>query len=84
MYAPSGPTLTPLARQLYPVIRDLLATARATLRTAASFRPDSYAGTLSIVAADWIELTILKDLLVRISRSAPHLRVTVRTERPRR
>lgn len=60
LYSATGPTLTPLACQLAPIVSELLATARGITTIVSAFEPASFTGHVSIVAPDWIELTLLK------------------------
>lgn len=82
VYTTSGPQLTPLAKQLLPVVRDLLVTVRGTLRLTPVFDPAEFVGQLEIAASDWIELTVLKDLLILIAHEAPQMRVAAQTVTP--
>lgn len=70
--------LTPLAGALEAPLREVLADVDAVLSLGLDFDPATARRRFTILAGDFVTLTFLKPVLVRLRSEAPHVRITVR------
>lgn len=76
-----GMAPTPLAQTLIVPVRQALAALRGALDEHADFNPLNARRTFHLLANDYVEVTLLPDLIGPLSISAPDM--TLRTYRPR-
>lgn len=70
---------TPRARELHPVIRQILLDLEATLTPSQSFAPSDSHRRFRIMASDYAAATLIPALLHQIGMTAPHISIDIMT-----
>ena len=81
--APGGLVPTARAESLEEPLRRALQDVAAAVRASAPFDPSTAEREVRVACVDAIELTLLPDILARLARDAPKVRLSIRRRGPR-